>query len=217
MTILNVEALCNNALRAIGVKRQINWIYEGSPPARACLELYSQTRDELMMEEDWPFALREAILLPVSSVTAPAPWLGEYTYPSDALRIRYVSPQASLLGADPFDPQPVLFEPYNDNRGASPILTILSSLAPTAEGPVAAYIGRVTNPAQWQSDFAEAFIAQLAAKLPLALVQNLDVARSAATAAEFTRDRAKMVDDSTPPSLLRSAVPQQPQGGQRGG
>ena len=72
----------------------IGTIWEGSPASRVALEVYGQTRDALLNNEDWPFARRAVGLallktapvggyagLPWTNAYPPPQWIYEYAYP----------------------------------------------------------------------------------------------------------------------------------------
>jgi hypothetical protein len=50
---MTVENICNQALDVIGYARHIGNIYEGSKAARVALDLYVQTRDEVLASQPW--------------------------------------------------------------------------------------------------------------------------------------------------------------------
>ena len=51
----------NLSLVRIGYKERVSWLYDGSNAARAALDIYGQTRDALLRDGDWPFAMRSAV------------------------------------------------------------------------------------------------------------------------------------------------------------
>ena len=193
------ESLCNQALRKIGARKRIGSAYEGSEVAKACLEVFGQTRDELLQRGEWPWAMREVSLSPAPS--PPFPWPYEYVYPQDCLRIRYVQPAAV---ADIYDPQPTLFLPYNDSRIAAPSRAILANISPAT----LVYVGRVTSPSAWDAGFTRAFIAALAEHLTIALA-SLNLLPQEAASAEANRDSAMVVDDTVAPPRYPGAVERQ--------
>lgn len=170
------EQLVNLALRRIGYTPPIGYIFEGSPAARAAVEIYGQTRDELLREADWDFA-RQSVGLdllktaptggygwanPWSNEFPPLPWFYEYSYPAGCLLVRSVRPTPTLLAV--FDPQPNVFV-VADDPSVTPSKVILTNLA----GAVAVYTGRITDPTLWNSSFTEALVAALATRLQAAL------------------------------------------------
>jgi hypothetical protein len=183
----SVEDLCNQALRLIGYKMRIGSIYEGSEPAKACLELYGQTRDELLRELYPDFARVNDVALsllkgppppggynpaqPWSTTYPPFPWLYEYAYPADCLQFRGIIRPPGMLPMR--DPRPVLWSESSDNTLATPARVILTNVA----GAIGVYCGQITNPAAWNPLFTATFVESLSKKLSVPLVQNLDLAK----------------------------------------
>lgn len=181
MPISSPEDCINEALVEIAYPQRIGDIYEGSPAANAALEIYSQTRDEILGAGEWPFARRANVTLallkgppPPGGYSAAAPWAPtypppnwayEYAYPSDMIDLRSVYIARPIPN---FAPRAALWRVDNDNSGVdaadAPMTqqkVILSNLA----GAMATYIGRVTNPLLWPPDFTALLIKRLAEKL----------------------------------------------------
>src|ERR1700761_6202888 len=127
--IQNPADMINLALGRIGFKDRVGSLYEGSFAAKQALDLYSQTRDEMMRAVDYGFAERniQMTLLkraPVGgyvppnlwnpTVNPPVPWVFEYAYPDDCLKVRAIKPLPAFVMD--FDPQPVVFTIANDNN-----------------------------------------------------------------------------------------------------
>lgn len=197
----NLTNLVNQALDAIGFGKHIGEMYEGSPAARVALEVYAQTRDELIQSGDWAFALAEVALI-VNGEVPPTPWSYEYGYPPDCVRIRYIRPGPLTGGTRTNDPQPVLFRPFNDQR--IPAQTILCDLTPA----VLIYSRSVTDPGQWDDGFTQAYIAALAEKLAFGLAMQAEIikARVGLSARDLAEGRG--MDDTTvaEPDNSRTAV-----------
>lgn len=163
----------NLALARIGYKDRIGNIYEGSAPAKAALDVYSQTRDEILRIEDWGFAGRDMVMTLLKQAPVegyfPTPWdpalhppigfLFEYAYPDDCLKVRAIKPSA--IFALNYDPQPRPFRITNDAAYAPPRRVILSNV----ENAVLVYTGQVTDPKTWEPNFVEAFSAALGRRL----------------------------------------------------
>ena len=209
MTAFNysVEDLVNMALDLIGYTRHIADIYEGSAASRVALAYYGQTRDELLVAGEWPFALREVVLAAVAGQTPPSPWQYEYQYPSDCLRMRYIRPGPLTGGTRSTDPQPVLFRPFNDQRPATPIQAILCDL-PT---PVLIYQGQVTDPATWTPEFIKAFVAALARKLSFGLFKSTQIIQDRVQLAERDTSDSMAVDSMAAPQDMPVNGPRQGQ------
>lgn len=193
--ITNPEDMINLALGRIGFKDRIGSIFEGSMAAKQSLDLYSQTRDEMLRAVDYGFAERNVQMTmlkqaPVGgyfppvvwdgTVNPPVPWVFEYTYPSDCLKVRAIKP-IPMFVMD-FDPQPVVFTIENDQYFVPAQKVILCNV-PQA---MLVYTGQITDPTTFESDFIEAFAAELGRRLAPVLA-NMDAAKfAAADAAQAT-------------------------------
>lgn len=185
----------NVALRKVGYRLRVSSLLDGSEAASFALDLYGQTRDHLLRTgktgmQPWDFAQRQVQGTVVR--TAPAayssgtpwdpddypffPWLYEYEWPEDCLKVRAVRPLPAAL----FDPAPTstLFTTANENLGAGFARSILANV-PNA---LIIYTGQVTNPASWSVDFVEVLSSELAERLAKNLA-NLDVVKLEALAA----------------------------------
>lgn len=187
--------MVNLALARIGKADRIASIWEGSTMAKQALDVYSQTRDAVLRANDYGFSERnlKLTLLKQAPVTGyfppnqwngatnpPPPWVFEYTYPDDCLKVRSV--KGVPLFVLEFDPQPNVFVIANDNY-FTPARKVLLCNVPDA---MLVYTGQVTNPATWEADFIEAFAAELGRRLAPVLA-NMDVAKfAAADAAQAT-------------------------------
>lgn len=171
--------LANNAITRLGFKTRVGSLLDGGPAATAFLQVYGQTRDDLLRNFDYDFALRmvTGTLLksaPVGgyfppnlwdpTVNPPIGWLYEYAFPSDALKIRNIKPQPAFnVNANPL---PVDWTEYNDNNYTPTRRTILTN-TPSA---IIAYTGRITDPTVWDVAFTEALAAALARRVGPSLV-----------------------------------------------
>ena len=194
-------AACNIALVRMGYsKGRIGTLYEGSHAAKQFLDIYGQTRDELLRSFDWGFARRDLSLTllksaPVGGYIPPTMWnpavnppisfLFEYAYPSDCLKERIVKSPA-LFGPN-FDPQPYLFSVANDDAYTPPQRVILTNV-PNA---IMVYTGQVTDPTTWDVGFVESFAAALARRAALALV-GLEPAKFAASDEQISTAMAEL-------------------------
>lgn len=168
----------NLALQRIGYKGRVGNLYDGSAAANDALDIYAQTRDELMRQDGWGFNQRTVALTLLKSAQfpyvppndwnpffhPPLPWHFEYAYPDDCLKVRAL--KFVPLFFPNFDPQPQLYSLANDNVLVPARKVILCNL-PNA---VLIYSGQVLDPATWESDFVEAFAAALGRRLAPALV-----------------------------------------------
>lgn len=178
LVLTSPEDVINNALARIGYKLRIGSIYEGSAAAKKALDVYGQARDQLLRDDsyNWQFAERNVTLTLLKSAPAlngggygyvppnlwnpvnnpPLPYLFQYQYPSDCLKVRALKPTPFLLPE--MDPRPVIFKVFNDNSSA-PFVKSLACNVPNAQ---LTYTGQITDPSTWDADFTEALCEELA-------------------------------------------------------
>jgi hypothetical protein len=73
--------ICNIALRHLAISTTIGSLTEKSKEAKACNDLYAQTRDEVLEDFPWPFCTVLDNLV-LSTVAVPSEWTYAYQYPS---------------------------------------------------------------------------------------------------------------------------------------
>lgn len=162
--------VANVALVRMGFKLRVGTLFDGSDHASSLLDIYGQTRDQMLREFDYDFAERTALLTllkfvpssdyPWDPATMPPPgWTFEYEFPSDAIKIRLIQPQPNFV-FDP-DPQFYAFSEYNDPRFTPAQRVILSDV----QNATATYTARVTDPETWDVAFTDALAIRLAALL----------------------------------------------------
>jgi hypothetical protein len=186
-----VEALINQALRRIAYQVPIGTIWEGSPASRVALEVYGQTRDALLNNEDWPFARQAVGLrllktapvggysgLPWSNAYPPPPWIYEYAYPDACITIRSVRPTPIIMPE--FDPRPHIFVLANDNSLNPPAKVVLTNLA----NAQAVITGQITDPLSYEAGFTDALVAALALRLQEALSPDATAIKDRAAEAQ---------------------------------
>jgi len=172
--------LCNVALVRMGYKGpRIASLFDGSEAAQDFLDIYAQTRDELLRESDWGFAERNISMTLLKSapvggyfpplswnpaVNPPPGWLFEYTYPSDCLKVRAVKP-VPLYGIN-WDPQPQVYSIDNDSAFTPPQRVILCNVSDA----ILVYTGQVTDPTTWDVGFTGALAAKLERAVAIGLV-----------------------------------------------
>ena len=185
-SVTNPADVVNEALTRIGYKgRFVGNLYDGSTAAKIALQIYGQTRDTMQRDNDYGFCERNISLTLLKQAPAagyfppnvwsgatnpPPPWMFEYGYPSDCLKVRSVKPVPLFVSN--FDPRPNVFAVENDNY-FTPAQKVILCDVPSA---MAVYTGRVTDPTTWEADFAEAFIDALGRRLAPTLA-NLDAAK----------------------------------------
>src|SRR5690348_7053651 len=172
------ETVCNAALVRIGWSGGfVENMYDGTRQANACLAIYGQTRDSILRTFEWGFAEVNTPLTllktaPVFGYSLPSttsswtssypmlPWLYEYQYPSNCVKIRSLRPQNPVLYV--FDPAPNTFRIADDTTiTTSNKKVILTNLA----NAYAVYTGQVTDPTLWDDGFTDTMVAALASQL----------------------------------------------------
>lgn len=191
-------SIVNAALDRVGYKKHIGSLYDGSEASVKALAIYGQCRDDILRDFDWGFAERDIVLTllktaPVGGYTSLAPWttanpilpwIYEYAYPSDMVKLR--SLRNSIVIIPDYDPSPVEFRITNDNSYNPAQRVILTNLA----SAVAVYTGQVTDPTTWDVGFTESFITALGQRLAPALA-DMDTAKMAAQEEAVTTAEAE--------------------------
>lgn len=165
-----VVDIINLALTRVRYTPPVGNVYEGSRASRVALQIYSQTRDALFGERDWPFLRQDVSLgLPIKSapvggygttpwdpnIHPPLPWQQEYPYPASCIEVRSVRPVPPILPE--YNPQPNIFITAFDTVLRTKV--VLTNLL----GAQAMITGRVIDPSEWQdSNFTEALVDALA-------------------------------------------------------
>jgi hypothetical protein len=173
-SITTPEGIINLALGRIKYPMRIGSIWEGSKAAKAALDIFGQTRDDLLRTNDWPFARRDIQLTLINqapiggyitnpwdpATNPPLPWMFQFQYPNDCLRVRSIRPiDAFVIN---YDPREHRFTVTNDDTVSPAQKTILCNVGPIA---VSTYTGRLTDPTTMDADFTEAFAEALARRL----------------------------------------------------
>lgn len=196
--------IVNMALSQIGAQTSVQGMNPPIPPnsvaAQTASLLYQQQVDAVFRAAHWNCARYQAPLTLLRSAAGtpsnpsgalpipPIPWLYEYAYPSDCLKVRFVIPLPNIPGtAVPimsqvginFAPAVVTSIPFvpavdKDDNG-KPIRVILTN-APIAQG---VYTARVTDPDMWDPSLRNAIIATLGAWFvnPINMAKDLLVQR----------------------------------------
>ena len=138
--------ICNLALDMLK-EAPITSIDEGRPIAMWCKRNFDVTRDALLEEADWNFALKRA-QLPASSTPPAFGWESSFTLPPDCLRVIALTEGGLAEG------RPIPFEVEGDS-----ILT-------NARGPLPIrYVSRAENYDRYPATFVTALAAKLATRM----------------------------------------------------
>ena len=155
------------------------------------MEIYGQTRDDLLRSRDWPFARQATGLTllktapvsgygvtPWNSSFPPPPWIYEYAYPAGCLYVRAVRPTPAVIPE--MAPRPNIFVVADDPSLATPAQVILTNLV----NAQAVFTGQVTNISAMEPMFIEGLIAALALKFQEALSPDANAVKDRATEAQ---------------------------------
>jgi len=196
MTAASHTDIANRALIAVAARATItDFELENSPEAKLMRALFEPTRDALLRAANWNFSTKTAYLSllrsapgtpenPDNSSTVwdpdtmpPPPWLYEYLYPSDCIRMRYIPagiwagntaaqifPYGSYTPNMPGPNNAVRFEvrTSTDSNGDQ-----ANTIVTNADRALAVYTKRVENSALWDPSFQEAMVFSLAVRVCL--------------------------------------------------
>lgn len=200
-------SLCNRSLFAGGSKSQIGNLTERSAQADACNLFFIPTYNSLARTAWWNCFQKQATLsLLLAAANTPenpsgtppfpaTPWVYQYLQPSDCLKARAVLPTvpAQSTGGVPLTTAqiaaPISLQglrqipfrvAYATDASNNPLNVILTN----QEQAVLNYTVNQPNPAIWDSQFEEAFVAALAAFLVPALSLHMPLFQANVTIAE---------------------------------
>jgi hypothetical protein len=147
----SIVGICNSALIKLGAST-ITSLTEGSKNANLCGEQYGKTRQALLRQHPWNFAIARAKL---AQLAAPPPFEFAHAYqlPSDWLRTLAVSDNEGGVGA---------IEYRIEGR------TLLAG----ADDVYLRYVKDETDPNAMDASFREALAFALAADLAIAITQS---------------------------------------------
>lgn len=165
-----IEAVCNQALDAIGYKRHIGNIYEGTQAARIALNMWGDTRDTLFTMLRPDFSVWDDPLEPYK--TAPPyydeqrpwtaetdpdlPWHYEYKIPDNCLVPLAIKPRPSYL--------PIWRPKWARFRIKGSIVAQDYVLLGDDPAPILTCVHSVPAVWAWHSDFTEGMVRVLARK-----------------------------------------------------
>ena len=186
MVALTVEDVANMAL-GILVEAPIDSLDDNTKAARLLNLHYETTRQSELIKHPWAFALFRVELDPDDD----APTSDEYNYayamPDDALRVLPLTDNGEASGVRiPF------------KQEANLILT-------NYYGPrLIRYIGNMTDPADWDPLFVEAFAARLAMKIAMPLTNKPSVLQGAQVVYNEAISEARRVNSIVSSSIAAS-------------
>lgn len=149
----------NLALGRIGYKLRVGSLYDGSAAAKKALDVYAQTRDAVLRQNDFGFAEKIAGGT-LSGQGAPAPWSFEYLYPTDCLRLRNMFNSTYLANKN--NPLSNLYTVANTALSGKVIWT-------NNTGMTFVYTAQITDPSKWEALFVEMLATELGKRLGASL------------------------------------------------
>jgi hypothetical protein len=174
-------SICNQALAGLGANA-ISSFEDGTDVAAASGAIYATTRDAMLAEHPWNFALAQQAL-PALAATPDADYDAAYQLPSDCLRVW-------SAGA------------YGYGRGLAYRILGRTLQANTDVPVVLTYIARVDESA-FPAFFTRALVARLKAELAIPLGRQVDALRGLIVDADRLLRDAKRTDaqEDTPPAI----------------
>jgi hypothetical protein len=168
--------ICNRALAAMS-HQQLASLADQSQGALYANLLYQPAVNQTLRAQEWTFARKvlTGSLLKSSTGSVPwtntqpePPWLYEYMYPDDCIRLNRIMPQPNMLETLA---RPYLWTVASDLINANPAKVILTD-APQA---ILVYNVEVANPDLWEDLFQEAVVRNLSELFTMALNANLSL------------------------------------------
>jgi hypothetical protein len=168
--------ICNMSLSLCGVRKQIRALTDGSPEAFLSVAHYPQARDSLLSEVPWPFATKRATLtartdpaeLPDIVYLTRSGWEYSFVPPTDMLKARDIWTGSRT----PLPSQKIPFA-IEANDTSSGLLILCDMLEPELS-----YTARIEEVSLFPSEFVEALVWRLAARLVLPLAVKPEYARA---------------------------------------
>lgn len=176
--------ITNRALQLIGTRTTVTSLAESSNEASQANLVFAAVRDWCLGVTNWNFARQTALLTLLNSRPLPPvvpwngtvspPWLYEYQYPTDGLKIQYVTNSEVNSAITAWVGEPKRFVVAYDINGA-----ILKQVILTNEtNAIAVYTARIIDPTKWPWMFERFMVSALAWTLAPALTSDKEVISS---------------------------------------
>jgi tryptophan-rich sensory protein len=148
---LNATEIVNSALALLGVS-PISALTDESVQAQMADRLYEQTRDAVLAERNWPFALKRATLTRTATA-AGSEWASSFTLPADNLRLVQINKEE------------VDTVQHKYSVEGNKLLTDATTME-------VCYVAKTTDTTLYTPVFVEALVFKLASKMVAPLVPN---------------------------------------------
>lgn len=211
----------------IGTRSTIASMTESTPEAQACTIHFEAACRALLRLAPWSFARYQANLALIAAAGntpenpnatppfPPVPWMYEYAWPQDCVRLRQVKPPYYPPGSTPENSGIVLMPgfmgapltiPGMGNRpkyqigldydsSGNQIKVVMSNL----ESAIIIYTALVDNPNLWDDEFSEAYVFMLASHLVGALIGDKQLDKALYEKAAQAAITARAVDGNEQP------------------
>jgi hypothetical protein len=179
-------AICNRALSEMGSQSSIADFNEKSTEALECRKFYEPVRDWLLGKAHWNFC-RRAISLALLKQAAGSiwtdaqpqpPWGYSFAYPSDCIKVRYLTSGMSFIVA-------------GDKDVSGNAIKVILTDDPQ---PIAVYTAKVIDTSIWDPEFTEALVYSLAGRLAIPLSGDKDLMRLNTQLANALIEEARAFD-----------------------
>jgi hypothetical protein len=192
--------ICNQALAHIGIDDSITDLEERSKAARLCRTFFNQTRDAVLRDCPWGFAVR-TVQAALAAGDPPPGWAFQYQYPTDCLQVLAMIPPGGDRNASLYT-RLYVDGVYPDftNIYQTPTLRVAWETRYSPGGRVIVcdvdeawirYTIRVTDPNAWDSLFIEAMSYAIAGKLAMPMAAQQTLAAGVSTSYAQTIAKAK--------------------------
>lgn len=158
--------ICNLALGSIGVSAFIDDLTSETVESEVAAVYYDSTRDEVLEEKPWKFAMRRKLLAPLANATR-TNWDFVYKLPADCLAPRFLVPDVQVPGK--VDRIPWELED-DETTGGTVLLT-------DREDAELAYTARITTVGRFSPLFQKALAWKLAGYFALVIPEKAVLAQ----------------------------------------
>ena len=195
--------IVNQALLDLGADR-ISDLDDASDRATACRTIYGLTRDALLEEHPWNFAIRRQALTALSDAATaaalPYGFSSAHQLPADPYCLRVLDTTLDETWEEPL-------WAWWGTRASTPLWQIEGRVLISNDAAVSArYIARIENPGTWSTVFVRALWMQLAARLAGPLRQSATEVELREKLAARALARAKTLDSMEGRYRARRAV-----------
>jgi hypothetical protein len=168
MEMISNVSICNRAFTLLSVDR-ITALNDTSEQARKINAIFDDTRDAMLEEHNWNFAIKERTLSLLSETPVMDAWSLVYQLPSDCIRvIRLEGDYAYAI--------------YG------------RKLYTNSDDPRIEYLSKETDPTKFSKGFVKALASRLAADLAFGMTQNATMAQQMDAVAVRDLKEAKWSD-----------------------